>query len=157
MIGWDRFTVAEAEEPTRARYPVAGTDLAGLAPAGVGEHLVVWGDPQLRAVTELQAHALGLALVEALRDRPDVELPSLVGGHDRAARTLPDDVFDAVREAARRIEDLGTGGETLVLHYLDPGAITDDFDAVFDRFDATDVEPDGGIELERATTRRGFG
>src|SRR5918994_2006665 len=114
MIGWDRFTVAEAEEPTRARYPVAGTDLSGLAPAGVGEH-------------------------------------------DRAACTLPDDVFDAVREAARRIEDLGTGGEALVLHHLDPGAITDDFDAVFDRFDATDVEPDGGIELERATTRRGFG
>ncbi len=45
----------------------------------------------------------------------------------------------------------------LVLHHLHLGVHADGLGAVLDRVLPADVEPDGGVELERAATRRGLG
>ncbi len=44
----------------------------------------------------------------------------------------------------------------LVLHDLDAGAVTHHVGAVLQALDATHVEPDRGVELQRATTGRGL-
>ena len=44
----------------------------------------------------------------------------------------------------------------LVLDDFDPGLVADDFVAVLDRTDATNIQADTGIEFQRVTARGGF-
>ncbi len=45
----------------------------------------------------------------------------------------------------------------LILDHLDADAVADGLGAVFQRLDAADVEPDGGVELQRLAARGGLG
>src|SRR6185312_2921706 len=93
------------------------------------------------------------------------QLVALVGVP--GARLLDDGVLHAeVDQTAlagdtRAVEnvELGLleGRRHLVLDDLDAGAIAHGIRAVFQRFDATDVETNRGIELERLAPGRGLG
>src|SRR5208283_3265211 len=53
--------------------------------------------------------------------------------------------------------DLAERGRYLVLDDLYPGTVTDNVLTFLDRTDPSDVEPHGGVELERVASRRSFG
>ena len=82
MVRRNRLGMAETERPSRTGKSIAALQFTCLAPSLVGEELVVGRDPQRRPVPEVQTNDLGLTLVEALDDRPHMQLPQLVGGDD---------------------------------------------------------------------------
>ncbi len=91
----------------------------------------------LVAVGEVRAR-----LLDDLPVEPDVEHRALPG--DPVA---VDDVELGLLERRR----------DLVLHHLDADAVADRLDALLERLDAADVEADGRVELERATSGRRLG
>ena len=157
MISRNGLDVAETDDASRAGDRVTNRERACLAPTVIGQHLVIGRDPELGAVTQTQADALCLALVEAMDDGARMQFPELVSRNDMATFATLDDVLDAMRQSAHRVEHLGPSREALVLHDLDARAVADDLDPVLDRLDAPDVEPHRAVELQRPTTRRGFG
>ena len=71
--------------------------------------------------------------------------------HDLAAHTQVEQGALARDPLAVHDVELGQleGRRDLVLGHLDAHAVADRLGAVFERLDAADVEPDGGVELER--------
>src|SRR5438045_2278185 len=80
------------------------------------------------------------------------------------ARLLDDPLLDAGVEDRARLGDalavedvelrLAEGRRQLVLHHFDLGAHADGLRTLLDRVLPADVEPHGGVELQRAAARR---
>src|SRR3954471_21446940 len=101
--------------------------LRGLA--ALAEARLLVGEPRARLRHDVHRHA-------------DVEQPAFLR-HALA-------VHDVELSDPERRRDL-------VLHDLDADAVADRFGARLDRLDAPDVEPDAGVELQRAAARRRLG
>ena len=106
---------------------------------------------------------LGQELARVLA--PLTELLALVG--EPGARLLDDLEVDADVDERALLRDalavhdvelaLAERRRDLVLHDLDARARADDVGAVLEVLDLADVEPDGGVELERPAAGGGLG
>ena len=114
----------------------------------------------IRSAISGLAFEMGLGVLAALAEADAVEGEPGAGLLDDAGLDAEVDQFARLGDAfaVHDVElDLLERRSDLVLDHLDPRLVADDLVAVLDRADAADVEPDGGVELQRVAARRRLG